>query len=157
MGTWPVDLAVAGPGSLDELVTLSAAGVWVLAVTDDQAGDFGFLNSWSLRLTLTPGVSGAGDTPAAPALGDLRGAPNPFNPRTVLSFDLARPARATLAIYDIRGMLVRRLLDQELPAGRHEAVWDGRDDGGRGAASGVYLARLQTGGEVRERKLTLVR
>ncbi len=157
VGTWPVDLAIAGPGSLDDLVAHDAAGVWVLAVTDDQAGDFGFLNSWSLRFTLTPGVSGAGDTPVVVAVGALGAAPNPFNPRTVVSFELGQPARAALAIYDIRGMLVRRLLDEDLPAGRHEAVWDGRDHSGRGAASGVYLARLEADGLLRERKLTLVR
>jgi hypothetical protein len=143
VGTWPLDL-----------VGRDANGVWILESVDDVAGTFGFLQQWSLALTLTPGVSPVGDVPAAAG---LAAAPNPFNPRTVLVFGLERPARAGLAIYDIRGMLVRRLLDAELPAGVHEAAWDGRDDRGRAVASGVYLARLEAGGLVQQHKLTLVR
>ncbi|MBE0567013.1 MAG: S8 family serine peptidase, partial [Krumholzibacteria bacterium] len=156
-GTWPLDLAVAGPGSLDDLVGRPAAGPWLLAVTDDQAGEVGTLESWSLALTLTPGVSSTGDTPAVPFLGGLAGAPNPFNPRTGLGFTLERPARVTLTIYDLRGMLVRRLLDERLDTGTHRVDWDGRDRSGRTVASGVYVARLAADGAVRERKLTLVR
>ena len=157
VGTWPVDLAVSGPGSLDDLVGADAAGPWVLHVADGTAGDFGVLESWSLRLTLTPGVSSAGDTPGAPGAGPLTAAPNPFNPRTELAFALASPVDAVLTIHDVRGRLVRRLLDRPLPAGRHAVRWDGRDDRGRAMASGVYLARLEAAGTVRERKLTLVR
>ncbi|MFN2372084.1 MAG: S8 family serine peptidase, partial [Candidatus Krumholzibacteriia bacterium] len=157
VGTWPTELAVAGPGSLDDLVGGPAAGPWLLEVVDDQAGDFGFLQSWSLALTLTPGVSSAGDAPAAPRVGALAAAPNPFNPRTELGFTLTAPARAELAIYDVRGMLVRRLLVGELAAGTHTVAWDGRDRAGRAVASGVYLARLEAAGTVQERKLTLIR
>jgi hypothetical protein len=52
---------------------------------------------------------------------------------------------------------VRRLLAADLPAGPHRVAWDGCDEAGRAVASGVYLARLAAGDQVRERKLTLVR
>jgi flagellar hook assembly protein FlgD len=48
-------------------------------------------------------------------------------------------------VYDVRGELVRTLIDQALPAGEHAIAWDGRDGQGRAVSSGVYLYRLQTG------------
>lgn len=69
--------------------------------------------------------------------------PNPFNPQTTVSFDLARADRARVTIHDVSGRLVCTLVDGALPAGRHTAVWQGRDDDGRAASSGVYFARLQ--------------
>lgn len=108
------------------------------------------------------GVDGGPD-PAALARGADRlwpVAPNPFNPRTDIGFTLARAGRVELAVYDLRGRLVRRLLDERLVAGAHAraATWDGRDERGREVASGAYLLRL-TGadGATVTRKLTLVR
>lgn len=76
--------------------------------------------------------------------------PNPTPPSTgtSLSFDLARPGRTHLGIYDIRGRLVQLLLDDTLEAGRHERIWDGRDESGRTVAAGTYFYRLgAVGGE----------
>lgn len=84
--------------------------------------------------------------------------PNPFNPRTVVSFEIRTAGPAELAVFDLRGRLVRTLAEGDLAAGRHEAVWDGTDQRGRALASGVYFARLrETGGAVATRKLMLVR
>jgi hypothetical protein len=70
--------------------------------------------------------------------------PNPFNPSTSIVFELPRDMRARLAVYDVRGSLVRLLLDEVAPAGHQEVVWDGRLASGRSAASGVYLYQLTT-------------
>lgn len=94
-------------------------------------------------------------SPAATRLHQI--APNPFNPRTVVSFDLARPGPARLGVYDAAGRLVRTLCDETLPVGRHARAWDGRDAQGRGAPSGTYYARLATEGAVQMRKMTLLR
>ena len=83
--------------------------------------------------------------------------PNPFNPVTHLRFDLARPATVTFGIYDVRGRLVRTLVAGELPAGIHEATWDGRDADGRTQAAGVYLARLDVGAESHTQRLVLLK
>jgi len=83
--------------------------------------------------------------------------PNPFNPSTTLRFDLPVAGSARLAVYDIAGRLVRVLVDGELPAGSHEASWDGRDSGGRGMASGSYFARLTANGRVETVRMGLVR
>lgn len=85
-------------------------------------------------------------------------APNPFNPSTTIRFDLPAQARTTLRIYDVSGRLVRTLVDEVLSRGtRHEAVWDGRTDGGREAPSGVYFYRLTAGSVTETRKMVLLR
>jgi endonuclease/exonuclease/phosphatase family metal-dependent hydrolase len=83
--------------------------------------------------------------------------PNPFNPATTLSFDLAHAGDATLRIYDTRGRLAATLLAGALPAGRHTHVWDGRGSDGRPLASGVYICRLQADGVSQSLRMTLVR
>ena len=95
--------------------------------------------------------------PARTAL--LANLPNPFNPSTTLRFDLggAAPQRARLRVYDVEGRLVRTVLDRTLSPGRYAQPWDGRDDSGRSAASGVYLYRLDTPAEGLSRKMVLVR
>ena len=62
-----------------------------------------------------------------------------------------------LDVYDVKGALVRTLLDERREAGRYEVTWDGRDDGGRRVASGVYLYRLEAGGKEESRRMVLVK
>ena len=80
------------------------------------------------------GVPAAGATLAA--------WPNPFNPRVNLAWERARAGPLHLAVHDLRGRLVRRLLAGETVAARGHVVWDGTDGEGRPAPSGVYLVRL---------------
>jgi len=94
----------------------------------------------------------------APAVFRFEGAsPNPFNPLTTISFELAAGASVTLSVYNVRGQLVRELLDESLPAGPHAVQWNGVDHRGRQLASGVYYARILAGGLEATRRLTLVR
>jgi hypothetical protein len=83
--------------------------------------------------------------------------PNPFNPETTISFSLAVPAFASLEIYNLRGQKVRTLVREELSAGGHKALWDGRDEQGFPVSSAVYFARLSTPGAVATRKLILIK
>ncbi len=89
------------------------------------------------------------------ALHDSR--PNPFNPQTTIAFDLPAETAVSLRVYDVRGALVRTLVDADLPRGSHQATWDGRDASGRGMASGSYSARLEAGGRVEAVWMALVR
>lgn len=107
------------------------------------------------------GTSPAGNTPA---VGDrLLGAyPNPFNPQTRIPYDLAEAAgdaAVKLEILDLRGRVLRTLVDGHQPGGtRQEAVWDGTDAGGRKLPSGSYVSRLTVdGGEPQARLLTLIK
>ncbi|MFH1278078.1 MAG: endonuclease/exonuclease/phosphatase family protein [Candidatus Eisenbacteria bacterium] len=81
-------------------------------------------------------------------------APNPFNPATTIRFSLPGAGAGALVVYDLRGREVRRLLSG-IPAGApDEAVWDGR---GREVPSGVYFARVSSGGAAESVRLVLVR
>ena len=95
--------------------------------------------------------------PAAPLAMDLPW-PNPFNPSVSvrLYVDAARDVR--LAVHDVRGRLVRSLWEGRLTEGWRTVVWDGLDDGGRAAASGVYFLRADSAvAGTATRKLVLVR
>lgn len=98
------------------------------------------------------------DVPGAPAVLRLYpNQPNPFNPMTTLRFDLPVGGKVRLEVYDVAGRLIRTLLDADLPAGGHQAVWDGTDSGGRGMPSGSYFARLSAFGKVETVRMGLVR
>jgi flagellar hook assembly protein FlgD len=60
-------------------------------------------------------------------------------------------------VYNLRGELVRRLVDETRPAGRHEVVWNGVDASGRSVASGTYLLRMRAGAAEDARKITLLK
>ena len=64
--------------------------------------------------------------------------PNPFNWSTAIGFSLARAGRVRVEVCNVLGQRVSRLVDDVLPAGRHDARWDGRGPGGRAMASGIY-------------------
>ncbi len=156
-GNWPADLTVDGPGSLDNWLDLSNKGDWALTVIDSIPGNAGTLNSWGLHFTLVRYVTPVrdGTAPRVTMLGP--NVPNPFNPRTEISFDLVRTGQTRLSIFDVRGMLVRRLFDENLQAGSHTAVWDGNNGSGQAVGSGTYLYRLESGPEVQVRKMLLIR
>ena len=106
--------------------------------------------------------TGVADQPAGdPALPeDFRleqNYPNPFNPTTTICYRIPRAGPVSLEIFNIRGQTVRRLIDRVQPAGSHRAVWDGRDEAGRPAASSIYFYRLQAGDHMETRKMALVR
>jgi hypothetical protein len=93
--------------------------------------------------------------PAAPVL--LGNYPNPFNPRTVIAFELPASAQASLRVYDVAGRLVRVLLDGEkLGEGRREVPWDGTDGAGRPLPAGVYFYRLESAGFTDTGRMALV-
>jgi trimeric autotransporter adhesin len=108
------------------------------------------------RLLAEQSVRFAAPLPAA-ARPVLTAQPNPFNPRTTVSFMLARPGPARLAIYDLTGHAVATLIDAHLPAGPHACAWDGHDERGRALPSGTYLARLVVKDGMACAKLVLVR
>ncbi len=83
--------------------------------------------------------------------------PNPFNPRTTISFTLPERARVTLAIYDVKGSLVRTLVDDTIGEWYQERVWDGRDASGNRVSSGVYFYRLTAGDKTLTKRMVLLK
>ncbi|MCB1185100.1 hypothetical protein KDM41_16870, partial [bacterium] len=84
-------------------------------------------------------------------------APNPFNPRIRIAWEMPRAGRLVLEVYDVRGRRVRTLVDGEVAAGPGAIMWDGADTEGRPLASGVYFRVARTGSERQVGKMTLVR
>lgn len=100
-----------------------------------------------------PGIAMRGATPS----GFLSITPVPFRPRQRIRFALSDPERVRLDVIDITGRRVRTLTNQTLETGVHQATWDGRDEGGRSVASGVYFYRLSLGGRPRIHRTLLIR
>ena len=83
--------------------------------------------------------------------------PNPFNPSTTISYILPEASEITLSVYNLKGQLVRTLVEGLKPSGLHQVVWDGKDKLNRQAASGVYFIRLQSGKTSKTRKMLLMK
>ncbi len=83
--------------------------------------------------------------------------PNPFNPETVISYQLAVGRKVELSVYNMLGQKVHTLVKERQRAGQHEVVWDGRDNAGREVSSGVYVYQLEAGERVQSRKMLLLR
>jgi hypothetical protein len=83
--------------------------------------------------------------------------PNPFNPSTTIRFELPKTALVTLSVYNSLGQEVRRLVNAQKPAGYHTVVWNGRDQQGKAAPSGIYHYRIQAGDFVATRKMVLAK
>ena len=106
--------------------------------------------------TRAGGSSGGEDArPERVALEQNR--PNPFNPTTSISYTVPDESRVLVRVYSASGRLVSTLVDETVPAGTYERVWDGRADAGHQLPSGVYFLRLDVDGTTRTRKLVLLK
>ena len=83
--------------------------------------------------------------------------PNPFNPSTLISYDLAFETNVKLNIYDMRGRMINSLVNQVQNAGMHTIQWDAMDYKGSGVSAGVYLYKLEAGGKVFTEKMIFMK
>ncbi len=121
----------------------------------DFAGNEGEESSVNNSFAGVPGLPGGPDIPAAFALKQNR--PNPFAMSTVITFDLPEARRVTLRVFDAQGRLVSELVSRAYEPGRHSAEWDGRDQGGSPAGTGVYFIRMEAGDFRDMKKVMLLR
>lgn len=136
-------------------VDIPVNNAYCLAVWKANTGD---LNAdLSYRLHFVPGVVGAPDVATGNASRLCRASPNPFNPRTTVTYELAQDAVVDVAVYDLQGRLVRTLEQGARPAGRHDLIWDGLDGHGQQMASGAYVVRLDAAGARSSLRLTLIK
>ncbi len=95
---------------------------------------------------------------SAPVVTGISGIyPNPFNPDTNIRFDLQQPSMVKLDIYNVRGQKVRSLTNHRYPSGTHTVQWNGTDDTGKHAATGIYYLRMQTDRSSFVRKMMLLK
>ncbi|MBI5474421.1 MAG: choice-of-anchor D domain-containing protein [Ignavibacteriae bacterium] len=83
--------------------------------------------------------------------------PNPFNPSTTIDVSVPSQANLALKIYDVLGREVKSFEYENVPAGTHQIVWDGKSNAGTQVASGVYFYRLTAGSSVLTKQMVLVK
>jgi len=83
--------------------------------------------------------------------------PNPFNPTTIIAYDLAKQSNVDLIIYDLMGREIRTLVHLNQSAGKQIAVWDGRDNMGQAVSAGVYIYQLRAGDFLSNRKMVFMK
>ncbi len=127
--------------------------VWSADVIDYPAS---FAAALSSGYFTTTSVSHT-DTKAPTTFDLQQNYPNPFNPSTTVSFSVASRSHVLLTVYDELGRTLATLVDGELNAGTHRVVWNGGDDDGRKASSGIYFLRLQAGPFSQTRKMILIK
>jgi flagellar hook assembly protein FlgD len=83
--------------------------------------------------------------------------PNPFNPQTKINFNLKKGGKTTLKIFNVKGQLVKQLIDEYKQPGQYSVIWDGTNMQNKQVASGAYYYRLQVGNRVKTKSLMLVK
>jgi len=83
--------------------------------------------------------------------------PNPFNPETMIEYGLPKEVEVTIKIFNVYGQEIRTLVQGYQQPGHHRIQWDGKDDEGHHAASGLYHVRIVAEGFMEVRKMILVR
>ncbi len=83
--------------------------------------------------------------------------PNPFNPATTIRFALPAAARTSLVIYDVKGRVIKTLVDTELEAATHTYQWRGRDNQGRATSAGIYFYKITSGDHQAVGRMALIK
>jgi hypothetical protein len=164
IGGWIYDPATGIRDTIPSLLVEGVGAVRGLVAVARESGElmelYQVAGTWTSqggsryhRLLLSPqGTSEAG--PAVVPAGGLRMS-TLFRNGGLIHYEIDQPCRATLTVYDQSGRVIRTLASGQMRAGSYAAAWDGRDEYGRLAGSGVYFCRLQAGQEGLSRKLVL--
>lgn len=83
--------------------------------------------------------------------------PNPFNPETTISFSTKEASPVTIGIYNVKGQLVKTLVNETKAAGNHHVVWNGTDNSGRQVSSGVYYYKMNAGKYSSTKKMIMMK
>ena len=134
-----------------QTVKLEVRGV---GFSSGDAVTFGLATPSTFQQSQKP-VAEARPVPKAFSLG--QNVPNPFNPSTLIRFELPHATKVRLVIYNTLGQVVRILVDEQRARGAHQVQWDGKDVDGLDVASGLYFVRMKAGDFVGVRKMVLLR
>ena len=133
------------------------AGNTVFAITTDHEGAlwFGTDNGVSRYGGDITAVEASAGLPSIITIDGIY--PNPFNPAASIDFSLPSEGYAEVDIYSLSGQKIRRLTSRSFQAGRHSVVWNGKDEFGLPAASGVYIVSLKMEGITASSRLTILK
>ena len=95
-------------------------------------------------------------TQTTPSIQLERNYPNPFNPETMIKFSISEYSKTTLSVYNIKGQLVRTLIDEDLERGNHDVIWFGKDNNNKPVSSSVYFYKLKVGNKIEAVKKCLL-
>jgi hypothetical protein len=165
--TWlvvePAEMSIPPSGSVDVVVTMNAEdlahGVYAaqLSIRSNDPVTPQVVIPVSLEVEAPRATTDVAER-VIPSRYELHpNRPNPFNPTTTIAYDLPSGGDVRLVVYDVRGGEVRELVRTRMPAGRHQATWDGRNDQREPVASGVYFYRLVVGDFVQTKKMVLLK
>jgi hypothetical protein len=142
------DLTVGGGGGGGGLSKASAVADWEA-----------FFSKYGKTPPAHPSLQKEGLTsiPIPRTYGLSRNYPNPFNPETTIGYQMPETGTVRLVIYNTMGQVVRHLVEGDMPAGYHRAVWDGIDDAGNALGSGMYIVRMEAGRFTAMRKVMMMR
>lgn len=123
------------------------------------SGRDGFIFLFLIRAYVSsPGTEIEGPIEILPSAYSLeQNYPNPFNPETIISYSLPKQSRVQIKIYDITGNEIRSLIDEEKSAGRHNILWDSRNNFGQRVASGIYFYKIVADNFVQTKKMILMK
>jgi hypothetical protein len=110
-----------------------------------------------LEFSVNVPVTSAGNNPIPTTYALNQNYPNPFNAGTVISFALPEASRVKVTVFNVLGQTVRVLADNDMEAGVRNVSWDGRDDNGNAASSGVYFYRIAANNFNDTKKMTLIK
>ena len=83
--------------------------------------------------------------------------PNPFNPETIINYSIKEAGDVTIEVYNIKGQLVKILVNDIRETGNYTTIWNGRDNSNKSVSSGVYFVRLRTESQSLKQKITLIK
>jgi hypothetical protein len=160
-GTWTLFENRLGSFVNPHTLNASSAGSCAVLHDRDNDGDMDLtgideMDDWLYFYENDPPVTGVHPTPEPPAV-LLQNHPNPFNPSTVIRFELSVASAVDLSVFSPTGAFVTRLSGGERGPGVYDARWDGTDARGERVSSGVYFYRLVAGGATLTRKMVLLK
>ncbi|MDP8220270.1 MAG: T9SS type A sorting domain-containing protein, partial [Candidatus Stygibacter frigidus] len=140
------------------MATFSAPADWtgtenITFTVDDQLGRL--TASDDVDIIVTEVSEDNNELPVVTAL--TGNYPNPFNPETTIKMALKTNGLVRIDIYNVRGQMVRTLVNEYMDAGNHDIIWNGVDDHGQKLGSGVYFYNMKFGKYTSTKKMILMK
>lgn len=152
-GETPWQIGVYTPSTTGDIRTIGS--LFRLANVEDGSSTYQQMVELIVDYLLFGGAVSTNDLVQQPQ--SLKIWPNPFNPSTTISFDLAGESPVTIGIYNLRGQQVYSINEPNLPAGTHSITFRGQDQNGSNLPSGIYFIRMQSKQGMQSRKLILLK
>ncbi len=118
----------------------------------------GSMKYMAIDVTFTDAVTDNENNEAAPSIAMLnQNYPNPFNPTTKINYNVAKTGNVKLNVYNVKGQLVKTLVNSNQNVGMHNVVWNGNDNAGNKVSSGVYFYKMENAGRSEMKKMVLMK